>query len=280
MRAAVRAAALAAALLAAAPAMAAEDPPPPPPRDFTKPSALCGLIEVVAEKHGMPKAFFARLIWRESRFDINAVSPVGAQGVAQFMPYTAKERGLSDPFNPTRAIPASGAYLADLRAAFGSWGLAAAAYNGGPDRVARFLSGRGGLPGETLAYVQAITNRPAGWFREDGREVEPWPLMKDTEFRTACAALPVIATRAAPRPPWGAVVAGGRNYRAAQIAFNRARQQARGRIDPDKLYVLARGRRGGGPRYLALLAADSRREAQRLCLRVRQAGVPCTIRRN
>jgi len=51
--------------------------------------------------------FFARLIWKESRFDIKAVSPAGAQGVAQFMPATAKRRGLADPFDPEQAIPAS-----------------------------------------------------------------------------------------------------------------------------------------------------------------------------
>lgn len=260
--------------------MPQEVTPPPAPRDFTKPSALCGLIGVVAEQNGMPKEFFARLIWRESRFDIRAVSPVGAQGVAQFMPYTAKERGLSDPFNPVLAIPASASYLVDLKAEFGSWGLAAAAYNSGPDRVSRWLAGRSGLPGETLAYVHAITNRPASWFREKGREVEPWPLAKDKSFAESCPQLPVIATRAAPRPPWGVVVAGGRSPRAATIAFQRARARIRGRMDADRMQVIHRGRRGGGPRYLAILGADSRREAQTICLRIRRAGAPCMVRRN
>ncbi|MEM9370297.1 MAG: lytic transglycosylase domain-containing protein, partial [Pseudomonadota bacterium] len=99
---------------------------------------ICDTIKSAADRNGLPRPFFARLIWKESRFDIKAVSPVGAQGIAQFMPATAKERGLANPFDPAQAIPASAHYLADLKEAFGNWGLAAAAYNGGPDRVSRF----------------------------------------------------------------------------------------------------------------------------------------------
>jgi soluble lytic murein transglycosylase-like protein len=56
--------------------------------------------------------FFARLIWRESRFDPSAVSRAGAQGVAQFMPATANWRGLSNPFDPLEAIAESAKLLA------------------------------------------------------------------------------------------------------------------------------------------------------------------------
>src|SRR5690606_23740201 len=70
-------------------------------------SDICRLIETNADAHAIPKDFFARLICKESRFDHRAISPVGAQGIAQFMPYTAKERGLVDPFDIKQAIPAS-----------------------------------------------------------------------------------------------------------------------------------------------------------------------------
>jgi soluble lytic murein transglycosylase-like protein len=76
--------------------------------DYSTAEALCVLIEKAAEDHGLPKPFFARLIWKESRFDIRAVSPVGAQGVAQFMPATAKRRSLKHPFDPVQAIPRVG----------------------------------------------------------------------------------------------------------------------------------------------------------------------------
>ena len=71
------------------------------------PERICTLIRNAAVAHGLPADFFARLIWKESRFDIRALSPAGAQGIAQFMPQTAKIRGLKDPWDPAQAIPAS-----------------------------------------------------------------------------------------------------------------------------------------------------------------------------
>ena len=64
---------------------------------------VCDLIEAHADQNGLPKDFFARLIWKESRFDPNAVSPVGAEGIAQFMPGTAKMRGLANSFDIEQA---------------------------------------------------------------------------------------------------------------------------------------------------------------------------------
>lgn len=266
--------------LPALPASAADAPEKIAPATAKSAAALCALIGAAAETHGVPKPFFARLIWKESRFDIGAVSPVGAQGVAQFMPYTAKERGLDNPFDPLQAIPASAAFLAELKDTFGNFGLAAAAYNSGPDRVSRWLARGGRLPAETEDYVYSITARSADWFRAEGREVEAHPLDKALSFQEGCQKLPVMATRATPRPPWGAVVAGGRTYRAASVAFQRARAQARGRIDAGKLRIVKRGRRGAGPTYLAMLSASSRREARALCLKMRRAGVPCRVQRN
>ncbi|HEX8417647.1 MAG TPA: lytic transglycosylase domain-containing protein, partial [Methylobacterium sp.] len=123
--------------------------------------ALCRLIEGSAKARGLPVPFLTRLIWRESSFRAGAVSPAGAQGIAQFMPGTARERGLSDPFDPEQAIPHAAHLLADLNRRFGNLGLAAAAYNGGPGRVSAWLAGTGGLPAETRAYVIGITGAPA-----------------------------------------------------------------------------------------------------------------------
>src|SRR5690606_17190281 len=61
---------------------------------------VCRIIAREASRRVLPPDFLARLIWRESLFDPNAVSPKGAQGIAQFMPGTARERGLADPFLP------------------------------------------------------------------------------------------------------------------------------------------------------------------------------------
>ncbi|MEM9148701.1 MAG: lytic transglycosylase domain-containing protein, partial [Pseudomonadota bacterium] len=189
---------------------------------------ICTLIAVNAAEHGMLPEFFARLIYKESRFDAKALSPVGAQGIAQFMPATAKARGLADPWDPEQAIPASASYLADLRLQFGNWGLAAAAYNGGPERVTKFLSRGRRLPLETVDYVLSITYRPVEWFRPDGREVEPRRLAKDKSFAEACRELPIVPTRAVlanTRKPWGVQIAGGRSYRAAVNAASRVKRR-------------------------------------------------------
>ncbi|WP_310352330.1 lytic transglycosylase domain-containing protein [Methylobacterium sp. BE186] len=134
--------------------------------------ALCRLIEGSARTHRLPVPFLTRLIWRESSFRVGVVSPAGAQGVAQFMPGTARERGLLDPFDPEQAIPHAAHLLADHRRQFGNLGLAAAAYNGGPTRVANWLAGSGGLPAETRSYVYAITGRPAEDWRPGAGSVE------------------------------------------------------------------------------------------------------------
>jgi hypothetical protein len=149
------------ALLLAGPALAT----PSEGATETVEQALCRLIEGSAKARGLPVPFLTRLIWRESSFKVGVVSPAGAQGVAQFMPGTARERGLSDPFDPEQAIPHAAHLLADLRRQFGNLGLAAAAYNGGPQRVTNWLAGTGGLPAETRAYVLWITGSPAEDFR-------------------------------------------------------------------------------------------------------------------
>lgn len=248
--------------------------------DAADPATLCSLIENAAVANDLPPPFFARLIWKESRFDIRAVSPAGAQGVAQFMPGTAKIRGLSDPFDPAKAIAASADYLGELRDMFGNLGLAAAAYNSGETRVANWLRGKGGLPGETRDYVFSITTKPAEWFRDKKKRLTVLPLAKDKPFAAACADLPVMKTRATPRPPWGVVVAGGRTRRAALTAFERARRQAPSLISTDNLHVIRKGRRTTGPLYTARIGTESRSEARRICLRITRAGLPCYLRRN
>jgi hypothetical protein len=123
-------------------------------------ASLCDLLVTAADDNAVPAEFFIRLIWKESRFDPNAVSPKGAQGIAQFMPGTARAWGLSKPFDPAEALPASASFLKMLFDRFGHWGLAAMAYNAGEGRVDGFLGG-GFLPYETRDYVFAITGRSA-----------------------------------------------------------------------------------------------------------------------
>ena len=131
--------------------------------DFVPP--VCSMIEATARLNALPVGFFTRLIWQESRFKPDLIGPLTrtgehAEGIAQFMPGTATERGLFEPFNPVEALPKSGEFLAELRDEFGNLGLAAAAYNAGPQRLRDFLAGLRDLPSETRHYVTVTTGRP------------------------------------------------------------------------------------------------------------------------
>jgi LAS superfamily LD-carboxypeptidase LdcB len=99
-------------------------------------------------------ALLAAQLEAESGFDPRAVSPAGAQGIAQFMPGTAAAYGLRDPFDAPAAIDAQAHLMADLLSQFGSTPLALAAYNAGPAPVAA-CNCVPAIP-ETRAYVARI----------------------------------------------------------------------------------------------------------------------------
>ena len=124
-------------------------------------SGLCSAVVSVARANNLPIPFFANLIWQESNFDTKVVSRAGAQGIAQFMPKTAVEFGLINPFEPIHALNVAGRFVRELHEQFGNLGLAAMAYNAGPRRVINWVAKRGELPGETRNYVLKITGRPA-----------------------------------------------------------------------------------------------------------------------
>jgi Transglycosylase SLT domain len=131
-------------------------------------SNLRKMAEDAATAHTLPVGYFLRLIRQESGFNPNSVSHAGAQGIAQFMPATAYDRGLKDPFDPAEALPKSAELLNELRDHFGNLGLAAAAYNAGPERVHRWLAGKSPLPQETIDYVRVITGHDAvDWARSN-----------------------------------------------------------------------------------------------------------------
>jgi soluble lytic murein transglycosylase-like protein len=97
----------------------------------------------------------AAQLYAESGFNPFARSPAGAQGIAQFMPGTARAYGLADPYNPAAAIDAQAHLMSDLlERVGGKLALALAAYNAGPGAVERY----GGIPpyAETRAYVAKI----------------------------------------------------------------------------------------------------------------------------
>jgi hypothetical protein len=111
-------------------------------------------IAAAAQRWNVSAALLAAQLYAESGFNSYAVSPAGAQGIAQFMPGTARSLGLDDPFDAAQAIDAQGRLMRDLLRRFGSVPLALAAYNAGPGAV----SACGCVPPypETQAYVARI----------------------------------------------------------------------------------------------------------------------------
>lgn len=121
---------------------------------------ICETLARAANNNDLPVHFFIRLLYQESSFRPAAISTAGAFGIAQFMPETAADRRLDNPFDPAQAIPASARLLRDLYRKFGNLGLAAAAYNAGPKRIEDWRANKGPLPQETRDYVKAITGWP------------------------------------------------------------------------------------------------------------------------
>ncbi|MCC6415951.1 MAG: transglycosylase SLT domain-containing protein [Opitutaceae bacterium] len=130
---------------------------------------LLPVLQKAFQAEGLP----GELVWLaevESSFNPAARSPVGARGLFQFMPETAKELGLStwlpdERTDPEKSARAAARYLKKLHGQFGDWPLALAAYNAGPGRVRRTLNKRQGvifadiassLPAETQMYVPKV----------------------------------------------------------------------------------------------------------------------------
>jgi hypothetical protein len=128
------------------------------------PAQYQALIDRAAAQYGVPADHLARMLgresgWRPEVIDGRVKSPVGAEGVAQFMPGTAKELGV-DPLNPESAIPGAARYLSQLQKQFGgNLEHATAAYNWGPGRVDTWLKAGADpsrMPAETQAYLKAV----------------------------------------------------------------------------------------------------------------------------
>lgn len=121
------------------------------------PAAYSGKIAELAHRFDLSPALLEAVVWQESRWRADAVSPVGARGLAQLMPGTARELGV-DPSDPFANLEGGARYLRQQLDRFdGDIERALAAYNAGPGRVER----AGGIPAirETQLYVAAIIGR-------------------------------------------------------------------------------------------------------------------------
>jgi transglycosylase-like protein with SLT domain/sporulation related protein len=271
-------------------------PPAEPPTDANTREAMCLMIESAARSQNLPLEFFARVIWQESRFQSDAVGPPTrngqrAQGIAQFMPGTASERRLLDPFDPVQALPKSAEFLAELRQQFGNLGLAAAAYNAGPRRVQEWLAGSGYMPEQTRNYVLAITGMTVDdWAKAGGNVRVP------DRATSGCRELMALLRRApnafvteleahvrlAAAKLWGVQLAAGYDREHALAMYARAIKRLGAVIgdqDPSLLSSVLRTR-GDHMFYQVRIGADTRPAADDLCNRIRRAGGACFVLKN
>jgi len=121
------------------------------------PQAYSAKVAELSARYDLSPALIEALVWQESRWRANAVSPAGARGLAQLMPGTARDLGV-DPNDPYANLEGGARYLREQIDRFdGDLEKALAAYNAGPHRVIR----SGGVPNirETRNYVSAIMGR-------------------------------------------------------------------------------------------------------------------------
>lgn len=251
------------------------------------PAGDCGMLETAAGKYGLPAGFFTRLIRQESDFDPKAISRAGAMGIAQFMPGTARWRGVANPFEPKQALEQSARWLTELRAAFGNIGLAAAAYNAGPQRVKDWMAGRAKLPRETRAYVRIVTGRPADdWLHGGAKEPDdldgpvgpcaahlkgpPMTMEADRDVESAQPAL------------WGLQLTGDGSETRARAEYALLQRRFPSVLGGRTPTIIKKPIGGRTPSawYFVKIGAPSRESAMQLCSKLRSAGGTCLVTPN
>lgn len=243
----------------------------------------CRIVEAAARASGLQVGLLTRLVWTESRFRADAISSKGAQGIAQFMPDTAAERGLADPFDPEQAIPKAARLLVDLRQQFGNIGLAAAAYNAGANRVADWLAGSASLPAETRNYVFTLTGRIAEDWAADRRlrTTQAEPVDKRSCVEVTASLRSEEHPESAPLAPWGVQLSGNFSKAIALASFSRTQQRFAALLGDKRPMILGRVLRSRGtrPYYRVLLPAATRVDADRLCDAILSHGGACVALR-
>jgi hypothetical protein len=208
------------------------------------------------------------------------------------MPETAAERRLLDPFDPVQALPKSAEFLRELHDQFGSLGLAAAAYNAGPQRVRDWMAGRRTIPNETRNYVSAIT----------GVSIDTWAAK---EFRDASAARPlpqscqelVALLKRTPNPfveelerrvkvvaasAWGVQLSAGFSRSRALTDYANASRRFHDLLSGHDPSIFSTTLRSRGTRafYQVRVGTDTRQAADDLCTRIRRVRGACMVLRN
>ncbi len=269
-----------------------------------KRSGICKDLDKLARRYKLPPLFFARLIWQESRFNPYAVSPAGAEGIAQFMPGTAAIWGLDDPFEPGQALVKSAQYLSYLHKKLGNIGFAAAGYNAGSGRVTDWLNGSNYMPLETRNYVRIITGYSIEEWSDGSAKFVGIKVPKKMSA-TACRQLSIALRNERPtiiqasfnraskarrgkgrklirRLPWGVQLAGSFSRRMAMKQFRIVKRRYGGVIGTNRIVFKSSRQKGRGRRifHRVRVGAKSRAAANKICIRLRAAGGSCVVLKN
>jgi hypothetical protein len=278
--------------------------------------AICNAIASAAASNNLPLAFFTRLIWQESRFDPSLVSSKGARGIAQFMPATASWWGLKNPFDPIAAIPKAAQLLNELRREFGNIGLAAAAYNAGPQRVRQWVARQQGLPRETQQYVRIVTGQRAEEWTvsttattpletspdipcrpNEGRfakappsaaqptgQLEPSPNIQPSHEDELATTPPPTAQAnvalPAPRFAWVVQLIGKPTRTLATLAWDQLEQKYAAILADREPILVETKLLGGVSWYRVRIGTDGLERAKALCAQLENAGASCLVQRN
>ena len=250
----------------------------------------CNAIEVFSKRHGLDTGFFARLIWQESRFDPNALSHANARGIAQFIPSTARLRGLKDPYNPADALEHSAQYLAEMVQRHGNEGMAAIGYNGGEGSAEGFLEGKGLAP-ETVNYVPIITGLTAEQWRDTPPKDPDFRLDPGKSFYAACSEMarkrkltPIkrVAPPPPPLKPWGVQLGFGTSEKSAKAKIANQTRSCSGKVKGEKLDLIYVKNRVSGKKgyYFGCIGRNTRDAAQRLCSDLKRQLCSCLVVEN
>lgn len=198
------------------------------------------MANAAALRHGLNPELFRAQIQQESSFDPKARSKVGAMGLGQLMPGTARDLGVTDPFDPEQNLEGSAKYMRQLIDRYGGdERKALAAYNWGMGNVDKF--GLSMLPKETQGYLRSIETRSGGAI---GRQPQRAPVQEplaapptvEDQQREAFAGVQYRQGRPQPGTPLGdEIAAQGRTFGQAFAAPATAAGQVVSAAMPDAL---------------------------------------------
>lgn len=156
------------------------------------------IMDAAAQQYGLDPRLLESLARAESGFNPRAVSPKGAKGLFQFMPETAQQYGITDPFDPYQSTYGGASYIHDLMEEFGSPELAIAAYNAGPENVRKYQ----GIPPfpETQEHVRKVMAGAGGVPSPSGNQI-PGATATASGMPLSPAARQLIEELSPPRPP-------------------------------------------------------------------------------